>query len=102
MARLYAVPTTRKVNGKALSSDISLSATDVGAVPTGRTVNGKALTGNISLSAGDVGAAAASHSHNYAGSNGAGGTANSCNNLTFAIAATNPGGAVNNKVYFVY
>ena len=34
-------------------------------VPTSRTVNGKALTGNISLSYGDVGAAASSHSHNY-------------------------------------
>lgn len=30
-----AVPTTRKVNGKVLSSDISLSATDVGAAPAG-------------------------------------------------------------------
>lgn len=34
-------------------------------VPTSRAVNGKALTGNISLSYGDVGAAAASHSHSY-------------------------------------
>lgn len=63
-----AVPTSRKVNNKALSSDISLtasdvgarannwmpSASDVGAVPTSRTVNGKALSGNISLSASDV------------------------------------------------
>ena len=29
-----AVPTTRKVNSKALSADITLSASDVGAVPT--------------------------------------------------------------------
>ena len=34
-------------------------------VPTSRTVNGKALSANISLSAADVGAAAASHSHSY-------------------------------------
>lgn len=34
-------------------------------VPTSRTVNGKALSSNISLSAGDVGAAPASHSHSY-------------------------------------
>ena len=34
-----------------------------GKVPTSRTVNGKALTGNISLSASDVGAASSSHSH---------------------------------------
>lgn len=34
-------------------------------VPTSRTVNGKALSTNITLSAGDVGAAPASHSHSY-------------------------------------
>ena len=33
-----AVPTTRKVNGKALSSDITLSASDVGAVPTSQAI----------------------------------------------------------------
>lgn len=36
-----------------------------GKVPTTRTVNGKALSSNISLSYGDVGAAAANHSHSY-------------------------------------
>ena len=70
-ANVGAVPTSRKVNGKALSSDITLSASDVsarpsswtpsasdvGAVPTSRTVNGKALSANITLSASDVGAA---------------------------------------------
>lgn len=50
------VPKTRKVAGKALSSDITISASDVGAVPTSRTINAKALTGNITLSAADVGA----------------------------------------------
>lgn len=34
-------------------------------IPTSRTVNGKALSANITLSAGDVGAAPASHSHSY-------------------------------------
>lgn len=79
-----AVPATRKVNNKALSSDISLTASDVGAsasghshafntltskpttlsgygitdaVPATRKVNGKVLSGDISLSASDVGAA---------------------------------------------
>ena len=66
------VPTSRTVNGKALSADIELdaedvgarpdnwtpSAADVGAVPTSRTVNGKALSNNINLSASDVGARA--------------------------------------------
>lgn len=65
-----AVPTSRTINGKALSGNISLSASDVGArpstwtptaanvgaVPTSRTVNGKALSANITLSASDVGA----------------------------------------------
>ena len=78
------VPTSRTVNGHALSADVALdaedvgarpntwtpsaedvgarpatwtpSAADVGAVPTSRTVNGKALSSNISLTAGDVGA----------------------------------------------
>lgn len=62
-ADVSAVPTTRKVNNKALSADITLSASDVSAVPTTRTVNGKALSANITLSASDVGAAASSHTH---------------------------------------
>lgn len=70
-ADVGAVPTTRTVNGKALSADISLTASDVGArastwtptasdvgaVPTSRTVNGKALSSNITLTADDVNAA---------------------------------------------
>ena len=51
-----AVPTTRTINGKALSSNITLSATDVNAVPTTRTINGKALSSNITLTATDVNA----------------------------------------------
>lgn len=64
------VPTTRKINNKALSADISLtasdvgarpstwtpSAADVGAVPTSRKVNGKPLSADVTLSAGDVNA----------------------------------------------
>ncbi|WP_368870523.1 phage tail-collar fiber domain-containing protein [Proteus mirabilis] len=82
------VPSTRKVNGKPLSADISLTAGDVGAatpaqvneaktaasnaqtaannantnangrVPNTRKVNGKPLSGDINLNAGDVGAGA--------------------------------------------
>ena len=55
-ADVGAVPTTRKVNNKELSADISLTPADVGAVPTSRTVNGKALSQNISLTPSDVGA----------------------------------------------
>ncbi|MGN3747531.1 phage tail protein [Proteus mirabilis] len=73
------VPNTRKVNGKPLSADISLTAGDVGAatpaqvneaktaannantnangrVPNTRKVNGKPLSADINLTAGDVGA----------------------------------------------
>lgn len=50
------VPNTTKVNGKALSADVTLTAGDVGAVPTTRTVNGKALSSNITLTSSDVGA----------------------------------------------
>ena len=53
-----AVPTTRTVNGKALSSDVTLAASDVSAVPTSTTVNGKALSSSVTLSASDVGALA--------------------------------------------
>ncbi len=49
-----AVPTTRTVNGKALSSNISLTAADVGAVPTSRKVNGRALSSDINITSGDV------------------------------------------------
>lgn len=64
------VPTSRTVNGHALSADVTLdaedvgarpntwtpSAADVGAVPTTRTVNGQALSADITLDAEDVGA----------------------------------------------
>lgn len=55
-----AVPSTRKVNGKALSADVTLAPADVGAVPTSRTINGKALSSNVTLTPGDVGAVAPS------------------------------------------
>ena len=61
-------------------------ASDVGAVPTSRTVNGKALSKNISLTASDVGASASDHTHSYAGSSSAGGAANSVKtNLTVKL-----------------
>ena len=58
------VPKTRTVAGKALSSNITLAASDVGAVPTSRTINSKALTSNITLSAADVGAVPVSRTVN--------------------------------------
>jgi hypothetical protein len=59
------VPTSRKVNNKALTSDITLNLDDVADgstrklsdyVPATRTVNSKALSSNITLTASDVGA----------------------------------------------
>lgn len=47
------VQSSLKVNGHALTGNINLTASDVGAVPTTRTVNGKALSSNITLAAAD-------------------------------------------------
>lgn len=44
-----------KVNGKYLDGNPVLTAADVGAVPTTRTVNGKALSTDIRLTAADIG-----------------------------------------------
>ncbi len=56
-----AVPDTRTINGKPLSSDITLTAEDIGVnfdglVPNTRTVNGQALSSDITLNAANVGA----------------------------------------------
>ena len=48
-------------------------------VPASRTVNGKALSANISLNASDVGASASGHTHNYVKDAG-----NNSSNTTFA------------------
>lgn len=66
------VPLTRTINGKPLSSNITLSATDVNAVPKTRTVNSKALSSDITLDASDVSAVPASSAliFNYMGSSG--------------------------------
>ena len=45
------VPSTRKVNGKALSSDIALTSSDVGALPT----SGGSLTGNLTVGSSSIG-----------------------------------------------
>ncbi len=55
-AAVGAVPTSRKVNDKALTADITLTAGDVGAVPPERTVNVKPLSANVVLAAADVNA----------------------------------------------
>lgn len=52
------VPTSRTINGKPLSTNITLQATDINAVPDSRTINGKPLTENITLTASDLGISA--------------------------------------------
>lgn len=47
------------------ASKPSYTASEIGAVPTSRTVNGKALSANITLTASDVGASATGHTHLY-------------------------------------
>lgn len=42
-----AVPTSRKVNGKALSTDISLTAQDVGAAASGHSHSFESLSGKV-------------------------------------------------------
>ena len=53
-------------NAKA-DGDHTHTAAQVGAVPTTRKVNGKALSADVTLAAADVGAAAAGHSHAASG-----------------------------------
>ena len=53
-------------NAKA-AGDHTHTAAQVGAVPTTRKVNGKALSADVTLAAADVGAAAAGHSHAASG-----------------------------------
>ncbi len=49
------VPTTRTINGQALTSNITITAGDLGAVANTTTVNGHPLNANVTVSAGDVG-----------------------------------------------
>lgn len=54
---------TGSTDRKITLSQTTYTLDGLGGVPTSRTVNGKALTSNISLTAGDVGAATANHTH---------------------------------------
>lgn len=54
---------TRRKIGDGTSSYSSLPYADYGLVPVERTVNGKALSSDISLTASDVGASSSSHTH---------------------------------------
>ena len=54
---------TGSTDRKITLSQTTYTLAGLGGVPTSRTVNGKALTSDISLTAGDVGAAATNHTH---------------------------------------
>ena len=75
------VPATRKVNNKALSADITLTASDVNAVPTTRKVNGKALSADITLTAADIGATSKRTARFTVGTSTAGWTSADCDYL---------------------
>lgn len=121
------VPASRTVNGKALSANISLNASDVGASASGHTHNYVKDAGNNSsnttfayskagMNYGDYAwlagwngyelravaksqFATAGHTHNYAGSNSAGGSANSAVKLATARTVSNTEDFVMNFSY---
>ena len=89
----YTPPTANTWRG--IQDNLTSTATDQSLSAN----QGKVLKGIVD------GKANASHTHNYAGSGSAGGTANSVNGLTFAAQTTDPGAGsalTTNKVLIVY
>ena len=89
----YTPPTANTWRG--IQNNLTSTATDQSLSAN----QGKVLKGIVD------GKANASHTHNYAGSGSAGGTANSVNGLTFAAQTTDPGvgsSLATNKVLIVY
>ena len=89
----YTPPTSNTWRG--VQDNLTSTATDQSLSAN----QGKVLKGLVD------GKAASSHTHNYAGSGSAGGTANSVNGLTFAAQTTDPGAGsalTTNKVLIVY
>lgn len=90
--------TARSINGTNFDGSGNITTANWGTVrtitigSTGKSVNG---SGNVSWSLSEIGAAAASHSHNYAGSSSAGGSATSAVKLDTATA-----GSATQPVYF--
>lgn len=76
--------TARTINGTSFDGSANITTSNWGTARTitignsGKSVNG---SGNVSWSLSEIGAAAASHTHNYAGSSSAGGAANSANKV---------------------
>jgi len=61
---LNAVPLDRKINNSALTQDLYITCANIGAVPTSRTINGSALTSNISITTSSIGAVPTSRTIN--------------------------------------
>jgi len=110
------VPTSRKVNNKALSSDITLDKSDVGlgnvanvlqysaenkptpaaigAVPETRTVNGKALSSNVSLDKSDIGLGNVANVLQYSASNKPSAANVTYSGTVYGLSATDVKGAI--------
>ena len=79
--------TARTINGTSFNGSANITTANWGTArtitigSTGKSVNGSS---NVSWSLSEIGAAAASHTHNYAGSSSAGGAANSAVKLATA------------------
>lgn len=79
--------TARTINGTSFNGSANITTANWGTArtltigSTGKSVNG---SGNVTWTLSEIGAAAASHTHNYAGSSSAGGAANSANTLATA------------------
>lgn len=84
-----AVSTERTINSKALSGDITLTASDVGAVPTTRTVNSKVLSSDITLTYTDVGAEQAFNKNTAFNQNFETSTSNIKMNGTVSVGSSN-------------
>ena len=78
LSGLSGVPTSRTVNGHALTGNVTVTNADLGAVPTSTTVNGHALSGNVTVTTGDLGLGTAA----TAAKSGAGGTVASVSGAT--------------------
>lgn len=104
-----------KGNGELIIPDenksVNITPENIGSVPTTRTINNKSLSQNITLSASDVGASASSHSHSNATTSSNGfmsysdkskldGIASGATRNVITYGTGNPSGGANGDIYF--
>jgi len=104
-----------KGNGEIIIPDenksVNITPENIGSVPTTRTINNKSLSQNITLSASDVGASASSHSHSNATTSSSGfmsysdksklnGIASGATKNVITYGTGNPSGGSNGDIYF--